>query len=105
LAQIFLSKNLPKGIYGSIDLVSMNNTARSHHFQVGVRRVEIHERQLRVNGRPVLMKGVNRHEHDERRGKAVPESVMLADVLLMKQLNFNAVRCSHYPNATRWCAP
>ncbi len=92
-------------MYGSIDLVLMNNTARSHDIQVGVRRVEVKERQLRVNGRPVLMKGVNRHEHDERRGKAVPESVMLADVLLMKQLNFNAVRCSHYPNATRWWGP
>jgi beta-galactosidase len=69
---------------------------------VGFRRVEMRGRQLLVNGKAVLLKGVNRHEHDDRRGKAVTEQGMLADVLLMKRLNFNAVRCSHYPNATRW---
>lgn len=72
--------------------------------QVGLRKVEMKNRQLLVNGQPVLLKGVNRHEHDDRRGKAVTEEGMLADVLLMKRLNFNAVRCSHYPNATRWWA-
>ena len=72
--------------------------------QVGLRQVVVEGRQLLVNRRPIMIKGVNRHEHDERRGKAVTEEGMLADVLLLKQLNFNAVRCSHYPNATRWCA-
>ena len=72
--------------------------------QVGLRQVAVEGRQLRVNRRAILIKGVNRHEHDERRGKAVTEEGMLADVLLLKQLNFNAVRCSHYPNAVRWCA-
>ena len=52
----------------------------------------------------MIPQGVNRHEHDERRGKAVTEAGMLADVRLLKQLNFNAVRCSHYPNTVRWCA-
>ena len=65
----------------------------------------VERRQLLVNRRPVLIQGVNRHEHDERRGKAVTEAGMLADVRLMKQLNFNAVRCSHYPNAMRWSVP
>lgn len=70
--------------------------------QVGFREVVIEGRQLLVNRRPILVKGVNRHEHDERRGKSVTEEGMLADIYLMKQLNFNAVRCSHYPNAIRW---
>ena len=65
----------------------------------------VERRQLLVNQRPVLIQGVNRHEHDERRGKAVTEAGMLADVRLMKQLKFNAVRCSHYPNAMRWSVP
>eukprot|EP00884_Botryococcus_braunii_P014326 jgi/Botrbrau1/22895/Bobra.0065s0048.1 len=74
----------------------------SESCQVGVRRVEMRDCQLLVNGKAVLLKGVNRHEHDDRRGKAVTEEGMLADVVMMKRLNFNAVRCSHYPNATRW---
>ena len=65
--------------------------------------MEVAGRQLRVNGRPILLKGVNRHEHDERRGKAVTEEGMVRDVLLLKQFNFNSVRCAHYPNHPRWC--
>jgi beta-galactosidase len=71
-------------------------------WQVGFREVVIKGRQLLVNRRPILVKGVNRHEHDERRGKSVTEEGMLADIYLLKQLNFNSVRCSHYPNAPRW---
>ena len=66
--------------------------------RVGFRRVEIAGRELRINGRAVLMRGVNRHDHDERRGKAVTREGMRADVLLMKQFHFNAVRTAHYPN-------
>ncbi len=66
--------------------------------RIGFRRVEVAERELRVNGRPVLIQGVNRHDHHETRGKAVTREDMLADVLLMKQFNFNAVRTAHYPN-------
>ena len=67
-------------------------------LRVGFRRVEIRDRQLLVNGQPVTIKGVNRHDHSDTRGKAVTREDMLADVLLMKQFNFNAVRTSHYPN-------
>ncbi|CAL8464023.1 g3558 [Coccomyxa elongata] len=74
----------------------------SESTQVGFREVVIEGRQLLVNRRPIMVKGVNRHEHDERRGKSVTEEGMLADIYLLKQLNFNAVRCSHYPNAPRW---
>ncbi|MDE0885016.1 MAG: DUF4981 domain-containing protein [Myxococcota bacterium] len=66
--------------------------------RIGFRRVEIRKRELLINGRPVMIKGVNRHDHHESRGKAVSREDMLADVLLMKQFNFNAVRTAHYPN-------
>jgi len=66
--------------------------------RIGFRRVEISGRELLINGRPVLIKGVNRHDHHESRGKALHREDMLADVLLMKQFNFNAVRTAHYPN-------
>ncbi len=67
-------------------------------LRVGFRRVEVRDRELRVNGRPVLVKGVNRHDHDERRGKAVTRQSIRRDLVLMKQFHFNAVRTAHYPN-------
>ena len=70
--------------------------------RVGFRRVEIGDRELRINGQPVLIAGMNRHEHDAERGKAVMREAMLADIRLMKQFNVNAVRLSHYPNAEAW---
>ncbi len=83
-------------------------TLRSPHgtqyttVTTGFRRIEIRGRDLLINGRRVLIKGVNHHDHHETRGKAVPFETMLADVRLMKQFNFNAVRTSHYPNDPRW---
>ncbi len=69
---------------------------------VGFRTVEVRERQLRVNGRPVLIRGVNRHEHDPRTGKVISRESMIADLKLLKQFNFNAVRTAHYPNCGEW---
>jgi beta-galactosidase/beta-glucuronidase len=66
--------------------------------KVGFRRVEIADAQLMVNGKPVTIGGVNRHDHDPDTGKVVSREAMLADVLLMKRHNVNAVRTSHYPN-------
>ncbi len=67
--------------------------------RVGFRRVELSgNRELLVNGKAVLFKGVNRHDHDPDHGKAVPHERLVQDVELMKQFNFNAVRTSHYPN-------
>jgi beta-galactosidase len=65
---------------------------------VGFRRVEVVGSELRVNGRRVLVKGVNRHDHDPRTGKAVSRESMAHDVVLMKRHNLNALRTSHYPN-------
>lgn len=68
----------------------------------GFRRVEIVGRDLLVNGRRVMLRGVNRHDHHPDRGKAVTPEDMRADIVLMKQHNVNAVRCSHYPNDPRF---
>ena len=68
----------------------------------GFRTVEIKDRQLLVNGKPVLIKGVNRHDFHERYGKTVPRETMMQDIKLLKQFNFNAVRTSHYPNDPYW---
>ncbi|MCX7012607.1 MAG: DUF4981 domain-containing protein [Candidatus Sumerlaeota bacterium] len=70
--------------------------------KTGFRKVELKDARLHVNGVPILIRGVNRHDHDDRRGKAVTEASMAADIALMKQANINAVRTSHYPNAPRW---
>ncbi|MFZ3008691.1 MAG: glycoside hydrolase family 2 TIM barrel-domain containing protein [Phenylobacterium sp.] len=70
--------------------------------RVGFRRVELGDRELLINGKPVLIAGMNRHEHHPTRGKAITRADMLADVRLMKAFNVNAVRTSHYPNHEAW---
>jgi beta-galactosidase len=70
--------------------------------RVGFRRVDLGDRELLINGKPVMIAGMNRHEHHPVRGKAITREDMLADVRLMKQFNVNAVRASHYPNAEAW---
>jgi beta-galactosidase len=71
-------------------------------FPVGFIRTEIKEGSLLVNGQPVLIKGVNRHDHDEITGHYVTEETMRAELELMKRLNINAIRTSHYPNDPRF---
>ncbi|TAJ11786.1 DUF4981 domain-containing protein [Marinilabiliaceae bacterium JC017] len=70
--------------------------------KVGFRKVEIKDGVFYINGVAVLIKGVNRHEHDEFNGHVVSEAAMLHEVQLMKQFNINAVRTSHYPNDERF---
>ena len=65
---------------------------------VGFRKVELKDGLVQVNGRPVTFRGVNRHDHHPRFGRAVPLEFIKHDLLLMKQHNINAIRCSHYPN-------
>ncbi len=71
-------------------------------LNAGFRRVEIKNSQLLVNGKPVLIKGADRHELDPDGGYVVSEERMLQDIKLMKEHNINAVRTSHYPNDPRW---
>lgn len=70
--------------------------------QVGFRNTGLGHKCVLHNGRPVMFYGVNRHEHHDRKGKTVDLADMMADAILMKSLNFNSVRCSHYPNHPRW---
>jgi beta-galactosidase len=70
--------------------------------KVGFRTSEIRNGQLLVNGVPVMIKGVNRHEHDPVTIHVMTEEMMMKDIRLMKQFNINTVRTCHYPNLARW---
>ena len=77
-------------------------TTEATGCRVGFRTSEIRDGRLLVNGKPVLFKGVDRHEHDHYKGHVVSEELMTEDIRLMKQNNINAVRTSHYPNDPKW---
>ena len=70
--------------------------------KIGFRTSEIRNGQLLVNGKPVLLKGVNRHEHHATEGHVVDYASMLEDVKLMKEHNINSVRTCHYPDDPMW---
>jgi beta-galactosidase len=83
--------------------LSRNGQALEHTaFCAGFRSVRVAGRELLINEKAVLIKGVNRHEHDEKYGKTLSTEEMVRDIKLLKQHNFNAVRTSHYPNDERW---
>jgi beta-galactosidase len=71
-------------------------------LRIGFRTVAVRDGVLTVNGRRVLFRGANRHEFHPDHGRAVPEAVMLADVVALKRHNLNAVRTSHYPPHPRF---
>jgi beta-galactosidase/evolved beta-galactosidase subunit alpha len=71
-------------------------------LKIGFRSVSVRNATLCVNGVPVKLKGVNRHEHHPQLGRAVPFEAMRQDILLMKRHNINAVRTSHYPDDPRF---
>jgi beta-galactosidase len=70
--------------------------------RVGFRSVQIRDRQLFLNGKPLLLKGVNRHEFNPETGYVVSQEAMLQDVVLVKRNNVNAVRTCHYPDDPYW---
>ncbi|WP_339646664.1 glycoside hydrolase family 2 TIM barrel-domain containing protein [uncultured Salegentibacter sp.] len=78
------------------------NTIESINQKVGFKTYEVEGNQFLVNGKPVLFKGVNRHESHPETHHVVTEEQMLTDIRIMKELNINAVRLSHYPNDPRW---
>jgi len=78
------------------------NTLEVIPQKVGFRKVEIENGRFLVNGKQVLLKGVNRHEHDADDGHYVTKEDMVRDIQLMKQNNINAVRTSHYPDVPMW---
>ncbi|MFT7008881.1 MAG: beta-galactosidase [Colwellia sp.] len=79
-----------------------NNVSDIEAYNIGFRKIEMLNEQLCLNGKPLLIKGVNRHEHHPELGHVVTEGDMVRDIQLMKQNNFNAVRTAHYPNHPRW---
>ncbi|BDD07275.1 glycoside hydrolase family 2 TIM barrel-domain containing protein [Aureibacter tunicatorum] len=81
---------------------SKGNVITSLTNDVGFRKLEIKNAQFLVNGVPVYIRGVNRHEHDMVTGHVIDEASMIEDIELMKKFNINAVRNSHYPNDERW---
>ncbi len=70
--------------------------------RIGFRSIEVRDNALLVNGQPVQIVGVNRHEWDDVRGRAVTLAGMRRDLVLMKQHHINAIRCAHYPNDERF---
>lgn len=86
------SAELPR-LYGA----AVSTAGETVNLHVGFRSITIEDAQFKVNGRRILLRGVNRHEHDPRLGRAVPREVMEAELRLMKQHNINAIRTSHYP--------
>ncbi len=70
--------------------------------KMGFKKVEIKDAQFLINGKPVHLKGTNRHEMHPRFGQHVPRETMLKDIILMKQFNINTVRTSHYPDDPYW---
>jgi beta-galactosidase len=70
--------------------------------KIGFRKVEIDDTIFKINGVAVLVKGVNRHEHDQYNGHIISEKNMIKEIELMKQFNINAVRTSHYPTCERF---
>ena len=83
-------------------LDSAGKTIESTSTRVGFRTVEVKGREFLLNGKPVMIRGVNRHDHHPDTGKTVDRQTMIKDIFLLKQFNFNAVRTSHYPNDPVW---
>ena len=81
-----------------ITLTAKGETLQVIDQRVGFRTVELKDGLVQVNGRPIFLRGVNRHDHHPGYGRAVPIDFIKHDLMLMKQHNINAVRCSHYPN-------
>ena len=85
-----------------VEVVEGAKTIEAAAFKVGFRKVEIKGSQLLVNGKPVLIKGANRHEMNPNTGYYVTREDMVRDIQIMKELNINAVRTCHYPNSPLW---
>ena len=83
---------------------SVGQVVEVEKTRFGFREIEVINGQLCLNGRPLLINGVNRHEFDPDYGRTVSYERMLEDILIMKRFNINAVRNSHYPNDPDWYA-
>lgn len=91
-------------LYDCVITLKDDQSGRTYYAsaKIGFRKVEIRDAKLLVNGVATYVRGVNRHEHDDVVGHVPLKETMMKDISLMKQLNINAVRCSHYPNDPLW---
>ncbi|MDD3077778.1 MAG: glycoside hydrolase family 2 TIM barrel-domain containing protein [Paludibacter sp.] len=81
---------------------SKGTVIESTSNKIGFRKIEIHDGQLFINGKKIYFKGVNLHEFNYKTGQVVDKEVMIRNIQLMKELNINAVRTSHYPQQPLW---
>jgi len=79
-----------------------NNIVETTSHRIGFRKVEIKDGQLFVNRKKILIKGVNLHEFNTNAGNVVDSATMIRNIQLMKELNINSVRMSHYPQTPLW---
>ena len=91
------SAEIPTLYDGSIAIAQGGVQSESVEFRFAPRKVEIVGNQLLVNGKAIKIKGVNVHEHNQYTGHVISREQVEADIKIMKENNFNAVRCSHYP--------
>ena len=91
----------PNLYYVNVLLIKNNRILEVQRVRVGFKTVEIRDQQLFVNGVSIKLKGVNRHDTHSQLGHVTPMETLLRDVTLMKQMNVNCVRTSHYPNDPR----
>ena len=84
-------------LYSLVITLKTPHGEESISIKVGFRKIEIRDRKLLVNGKRILIKGVNYHDHDDKSGKAISPELYEKDLHLMKQFNLNAIRTSHYP--------
>jgi beta-galactosidase len=77
--------------------LTMTTAAQTLRVRLGFRSVTVEDAQIKLNGEPLLFRGVNRHEHHPELGRAVPYERLVSELHLMKQHNINAIRTSHYP--------
>ena len=81
---------------------TLGNITQTAKAEIGFRDVRVKGKQLFVNGQPILIKGINRHEITAKRGYCMTREEMEEDIRLLKSLNINAVRTAHYPNDPYW---
>ncbi|NDV81587.1 glycoside hydrolase family 2 TIM barrel-domain containing protein [Bacteroides sp. 51] len=82
----------------SITLRDKNGVVDAFRYHWGVRKIEVDGEVFKINGKPVKIKGVNRHEFHPRMGISIDEATLIKDLQLMKQANINMIRTSHYPD-------
>ena len=96
------SAEIPNLYNVQLELVDSDGSYQLIDFKTGFRKIELKNGQFLINNKPILFKGVNRHEHDEFTGHVVSRESMLKDIEIMKNNNINSVRTSHYPNDPYW---